>query len=211
MSQVQKKPYLLFDAGGVLVFPDHALLADIGQEFGLAVTAESLWEAHCRMFYAADEYAREHNGVFPGFSPDYYHSLYQSVGANGAALKGAAGLAFEQDQHISGWTSTHLWTSEALVKLKGVGYGMSVISNSDGRVNTILSDVNLLDHFEAVFDSHVLSIEKPDPRIFQIALDSLGLKSSEAIYIGDVYYIDVLGANRVGLGAVQIGMPPGCQ
>ena len=52
-----------------------------------------------------------------------------------------------------------------------------------------------------------MGVEKPDPRIFQIALERAGLEPSEAAYVGDLYSIDVLGARAAGLHAVL--MDPG--
>jgi HAD superfamily hydrolase (TIGR01549 family) len=203
MSQQNSKPYLLLDAGGVLVFPDTDLLVKIAARDGIVITPEKLFEAHCRLFHAADCQTRQ-EGVFPGFSDGYYYALYQYAGASGEALAKAAKLAVEHDRQVSGWTATRPWVSETLENLAGSGYRMAVISNSDGRAEKILTDLGLRDHFEAVFDSHILGVEKPDPWIFQIALESLGLESSAAIYFGDMYMIDVWGANGVGLGAVHL-------
>ena len=83
---------------------------------------------------------------------------------------------------------------------------MAVISNSDGRVDQILQELNLRNFFEIVIDSFVVGVEKPDPFIFEIALKRLNWDPKETIYIGDIYYIDVWGANRAGLGAVHLDM-----
>jgi len=52
-------------------------------------------------------------------------------------------------------------------------------------------------------------VEKPDPRIFQIALERAGLEPAQAAYVGDLYSIDVLGARAAGLRAVLMN-PGGC-
>jgi FMN phosphatase YigB (HAD superfamily) len=47
-------------------------------------------------------------------------------------------------------------------------------------------------------------VEKPDPAIFALALERLGAPPDTAMYVGDVFSIDVLGARRAGLDAVLI-------
>jgi FMN phosphatase YigB (HAD superfamily) len=49
-----------------------------------------------------------------------------------------------------------------------------------------------------------VGFEKPDRKIFELALDELDLKPQEALYIGDIYYVDVWGANQAGIGAVHL-------
>jgi putative hydrolase of the HAD superfamily len=59
-------------------------------------------------------------------------------------------------------------------------------------------------------------VEKPDPRIFRAALDALGVAPEEALYVGDLYEVDVVGARAAGISAVllaqpEAGSPPGCR
>jgi putative hydrolase of the HAD superfamily len=43
---------------------------------------------------------------------------------------------------------------------------------------------------------------KPDPRIFQLALDALGMHADEVLYVGDMPGIDVVGARAAGIRPV---------
>ena len=52
-----------------------------------------------------------------------------------------------------------------------------------------------------------MGVEKPDPRIFRIALERAGVAATEAVYVGDLYSIDVVGARAAGLSAIL--MDPG--
>jgi putative hydrolase of the HAD superfamily len=79
---------------------------------------------------------------------------------------------------------------------------MGVISNSDGTVGKLLEELDLAQYFESVTDSHVCGCEKPSPQIFQIALNTLKVNPEQAIYIGDVYSVDFLGARGVGMSAL---------
>ena len=53
--------------------------------------------------------------------------------------------------------------------------GSAVVSNADGRIAAALAATGLDRHFAAIIDSHVVGVEKPDPRIFHLALDACGV------------------------------------
>jgi putative hydrolase of the HAD superfamily len=63
--------------------------------------------------------------------------------------------------------------------------------------------------FAGLFDAEVFScscgLRKPDPRIYQIALDQLGVDPWEALFVGDGANDELAGAERVGMRAAQIG------
>jgi FMN phosphatase YigB (HAD superfamily) len=93
---------------------------------------------------------------------------------------------------------------DALHCLLRQGFRMSVVSNADGRVRRQLEQLGLAKYIEQVFDSRLVGYEKPDVRLFQHTLGVLGLQPEDCLYVGDVYYIDVLGANRAGIAAVHV-------
>jgi FMN phosphatase YigB (HAD superfamily) len=68
----------------------------------------------------------------------------------------------------------------------------------------LLNEVGLAEYFSVIVDSHVVGFEKPDPRIFHWALQRTGVTPNEAVYVGDFYSLDVVGARRVGLDAILL-------
>jgi FMN phosphatase YigB (HAD superfamily) len=58
-------------------------------------------------------------------------------------------------------------------------------------------------------DSHVVGVSKPDPRIFAIALDRLGVPATSTWYVGDSPHHDLGGASAAGLGRVYLVDPLG--
>jgi putative hydrolase of the HAD superfamily len=119
-------------------------------------------------------------------------------------------LGLHREKHL--WASVKAGTSEALEALRAAGYRLAVISNSDGRAVEGLAAAGLLAHFEAVIDSELVGCEKPDPRIFLTALERMGLSPAEALYVGDIYEVDVVGARRAGLDVIlldPLGNHPG--
>ena len=71
----------------------------------------------------------------------------------------------------------------------------------------ILQGLGLGRHLDFVIDSSQVGVEKPDPRIFRIALERAGMAATDAVYVGDLYSVDVLGARAAGLNAIL--MDPG--
>ena len=79
-----------------------------------------------------------------------------------------------------------------------------MISNSNGWVEQLVTESGLRPYFHFVLDSQLLGVEKPDPRIFQIALDRIEIGPAEALYIGDLYSIDVVGSRAAGMRAILL-------
>jgi HAD superfamily hydrolase (TIGR01509 family) len=104
-----------------------------------------------------------------------------------------------------GGISSRLWSyvlpgvREALEKFKAMGLQLVVVSNADGTVEQSLESLQLRSYFDVVVDSHVVQVEKPDPKIFQIALESSGAIPEYTLHVGDIYNIDVVGAWSAGI------------
>ncbi|MDH7484687.1 MAG: HAD family hydrolase [Anaerolineae bacterium] len=198
------KPYLLLDAGGTLLFIDQVYLSQTAQALGFQVEAARFYEEHFRIMHWLDAYIRDHRQFPPRVNKPYPQILFESVGLpeEAAAQAGQAAEAAHKEKNL--WTFTLPWVAETLDCLSAEGYRMSIISNSDGRVEQQLLDLGLRGYFERVYDSKVVGTQKPDPRIFHLALADLGLRPEEAVYVGDAFYIDIWGANRAGVPAVHL-------
>jgi putative hydrolase of the HAD superfamily len=109
------------------------------------------------------------------------------------------------------WSRTAPGTLDALDRLRAAGLRLAVVSNSDGRVEEALEAAGLRDRFEVVLDSALVGVEKPDPAIFRAALAALGVAPAEALYVGDLYEVDVVGARAAGMQAALLatGETPG--
>jgi len=79
-----------------------------------------------------------------------------------------------------------------------------VISNANGTVKKAFARIGLARFFEVIVDSAEVGIEKPDARVFELALRAMNVRADEAAYVGDVYKVDVLGARAAGMRAVLI-------
>ena len=78
-------------------------------------------------------------------------------------------------------------------------YQLAVISNNFGNTRGWCDEYGLSPLLEAIIDSTVLGIAKPDARIFQAALSELDVAPAHAIYVGDSYSADMVGGKNAGL------------
>lgn len=91
-----------------------------------------------------------------------------------------------------------------LQRLADLGFRMAVVSNFAPTLNRILEDKGVADYFEAIFVSTLVGYEKPDPRIYQHALDVTGIQPSDILYIGDHETNDIWAPAQVGIRGLRI-------
>ncbi len=199
-----KYPYLLLDAGGTLVFPDQDLIARTAAAEGGPVDPERLYEAHFRFLHWFDTQVRDAALPTAISMRTFFRDMMTDAGVPHESAERAVETLLERHETISLWTYTKSWVAETLAVLQRMGVRMSVISNSDGRVRDQLEVCGITPYLEAVFDSAIVGVEKPDRRLFDHALKELGLAAADAIYVGDTYQVDVVGANGAGLAVVHL-------
>lgn len=91
-----------------------------------------------------------------------------------------------------------------LAELRRRGYRLGVVSNWDSRLTPICDSLGITGHMEFVLASAVVGVEKPDRRIFEMALARMGVAADRAIHVGDDFEADVLGARGAGVAAVHL-------
>ena len=62
-----------------------------------------------------------------------------------------------------------------------------------------IEKLGLIPYIDAIVTSEEAGAEKPAPQMFQMILDKLGVQASEALYVGDSYKKDVIGAEKMGI------------
>lgn len=83
-------------------------------------------------------------------------------------------------------------------------YPMALVSNFYGNIETILQDFNLSEFFPKIIESAVVGVRKPDPAIYQLGVDAIGLPAGEVLVVGDSYDKDIVPAKQVGCKAVWL-------
>ena len=192
----------LFDAGGTLVHVDYAFVVALAAEHGVAIDPERMPEGDVAARLAVDERLRR---VAAGEDTDakrvggYFHDLLLGAGvAPGPAEWLAPHVkAAHDDENL--WRVPYHDALETLVALRAAGLATAVISNADGRVRALLARAGLTAQLDYVIDSHEEGVEKPHPEIFHRAIARSGTAPERALYVGDIYAVDVLGSRAAGL------------
>ncbi len=93
-----------------------------------------------------------------------------------------------------------------LLNLQKQGYRLGIISNAgdDDDVQYLVDKAQLRPYLDIILSSAVHGTRKPSPRIFQAALDKLGIQPSRAVMVGDKLEADILGAHNTGMFGVWI-------
>ena len=206
MSERAPLDAVLLDAGGTLVRLDFEWMAETVSTLGARVTPEALRRAEVegrRRYDRSGEVAPAPGEPGPplGKAGDiraYFGGMLEAASV-GRSVVAAALERFERRQADTGlWTRPMEGARAALDGFAALGLRCAVVSNSDGRAEMHLRDCDMLRGVEFVVDSHRVGIEKPDPRIFHIALDRLGVAAARALFVGDIRSVDEAGARAAG-------------
>lgn len=197
-------PLVTFDAGQVLVELDLDFLGRRLAERGHVVAPGALHAAAPAAWRAFD--ALLETGVPSGDAhATPWHTLV-------AALLTGAGIADPAP------TVAWLWSEQPRAnlfrrpitgmvdlarELAAAGATVAVLSNSEGRLAELLTELAIADPFVAIHDSGRLGFEKPDRRMFDHARGDH--PAASAIHIGDSWTADVEGAIAAGWRAVWYG------
>jgi HAD superfamily hydrolase (TIGR01549 family) len=206
---------VLFDAGNTLAHLDYGFIAAVLETHGhprtpLAIriaeySAKAAIDRHLTPRVAAAEHVEAllwHDA--PPERPSYFGTVLQTLGVTDAAAQPILDALQAHNRAECLWRVVESDTADVLTALRARGLTLAVISNADGRIEADLERYGLRPHFATVVDSHVVGVEKPHPGIFNIALERIQATAGTAMYVGDVFSIDVLGARRAGLDAVLL-------
>jgi putative hydrolase of the HAD superfamily len=185
---------VVFDAGGVLLLPDVAVVRGGLREYGMQPTDDDFHRVHYTLNSWIDTVAELD---------------WHEVDRRAAASLGVP------DEHIDagGAVMRHAYTgapwvpiegaAETLRAIAGRGYLLAIVSNAHGTMEEQLASHEICStrghpaaRVEIVVDSAVVGVEKPDSRIFGYALDALGVPAGRCMYVGDTVRFDVNGAPR---------------
>jgi FMN phosphatase YigB (HAD superfamily) len=191
---------VLFDAGGVLVLPDPTVLGPLLVPYG----GDPGVAAHHRAHYSGMAVKGRAGAVERDWT-EYDVAYVRSIGVPAHDEAEAAWL-------LGRTRSARLWRYPiassvlALRELHDRGVPIGVVSNASGQIEATLLRSAVCQVGDGpgvpvlcVIDSHVVGVEKPDPRIFGFALDVLGLPPEKVAYVGDSLHMDVGGATAAGL------------
>lgn len=202
---------VLLDAGFTLTFPDHERIAGHAAEAGVRVDAAALARAEDPVrrelaLYPWASTPAQQTTRPPSAGAAFFRRMLDLAGAEapGPALDAAAATIWRRHLERNVWCRVGEGVEAALGRLRAAGLRLGVVSNSEGTVERMLNEVGLGRHLETVVDSWVVGVAKPDPRIFQIALERLGVDAASAVMVGDVPAVDMEGARAASIAGVLI-------
>ncbi len=205
MGETVKISFVWFDIGYTLLYMQREVtyqqaLRDLGHKIPLADIE--------REFHLTDKlFMREYPGIFLKDKKVYMPSYL-------GLMNYRLGLSLDVCELDVRWdaikqNSDHYWLpfdgiKEVLADLKQKSVGLGVISNWDCTARDTLTATGLIDFFDHLVISCEVDCIKPDPRIFEIALQKAAITADNCVYIGDNYYDDAIGSRKVGMKALII-------
>ncbi len=84
----------------------------------------------------------------------------------------------------------------------------ALLTNNVSAMDQPIGDDTLADLFDVVIESSRVGVRKPDPRFYQLALDSLGVRADEAVFLDDLG-INLKPARELGMTTIKVAEPDG--
>lgn len=213
-SPFEGKRLVLFDLDGTLrkLRPSSLeKLVSIGADLGLTFAAEArrrairwsheYWATNDRVHHDLDRFGRD------AFLENYLALYLKALGVDGAGAK--KGLIpriiarfreeFAPEPYLEPGAKELLW------KLREAGLKLGLVSNRDNPLTGLAIELGVIEHFHFTLAAGQVNSWKPKPEIFLHALKLGGnVPPEKAVYVGDNYYADVVGARGAGISAVLL-------
>jgi HAD superfamily hydrolase (TIGR01509 family) len=195
---------VFLDAGGVLVTPSWDRVSAALAAHGIDVPAGAL--------AAADPLVRRDIDLGLGAAASdqqrgwaYFNRILDYCGTSRSPSADAA-LDDLQTYHAvhNLWERVPHGVAETLDGLHAMGLKLVVVSNANGKLKVLFERLGLARHFDVMLDSAEEGVEKPDPRLFQLALERSQATPTDTVHVGDLYHVDVQGARGAGLDAILL-------
>jgi putative hydrolase of the HAD superfamily len=197
---------VLLDYGNVIGAVDYATIAadvrEAGGEGDLEATLAvepAAYRAHDRAMYGGAGHAQAWDVMLRTFVDAAWGS------APGGTEERAAVVAqlWRRQPERNLWRRILPEARDLIGDLNAAGVPLGIVSNSEGRMRELLTEMELADSFAVIVDSGAAGVSKPDPAIFRLAAEELGLPLGELVHVGDSEAADVAGALAAGAYAIR--------
>jgi HAD superfamily hydrolase (TIGR01509 family) len=196
---------VFLDAGGVLIQPNVERVSAVMRRYGIIVDADALLQADHHVKHELDKAKTIESTDDTQRLLDYLDRVLKRAGAVASpALTAAAQELYAYHTERNLWETIPAEVVPALERLRAAGLRLAVISNANGTVHDHFNRLGLTPYFDQILDSRVEGVEKPDPRIFERALERMRARPERSVHLGDLYYVDVVGARSAGMQAVLL-------
>ena len=196
---------LFLDAGGVLVYPNWSRISDALARRGVRVDPEALARAepHAKRQLDVPQTINATNDAGRGWL--YFNLIFERAGVPvNAQVEAALEELYAYHRETNLWELVPPAVFPALAALRECGLSITIVSNANGKLRVLFDRLQLSGCVDCLLDSHEESVEKPDPRFFERALERSGARKDTTIHVGDLYHVDVVGARNAGLRGVLL-------
>jgi putative hydrolase of the HAD superfamily len=205
---------VFFDAGETLLYP-HPSFAEVFSEVlrdeGHILDPATVQEVVSAYSQRFTESLLRGNGRLWSISPERSRKMWRGVYDH---FLTEVGVPREEHDHIferlyARFTdlSTYRLHPDALPvleRLRKAELTLGLISNFEEWLERLLEALEVGHYFDVSVISGVEGIEKPDPKIFRLALERAGVAPHEAVYVGDHPFFDTDPAREAGMLPVLI-------
>jgi putative hydrolase of the HAD superfamily len=199
---------VFFDAGETLLYPHPSfpeLLSIVLKQQGFDVTPEAIRD---ELHVISGEFSKESAigwSTSPERSRRFWGSLYRLLleALDIPYTDEVAAAVYATFTDLSSYR-TFPDVEPTLVLLRDSGIVLGLISNFEEWLERLLERVGLTGYFDVRAISGVEGVEKPDPKIFRLALERAGVEPSDAVYVGDNPEFDTEPAEAIGMLGVLL-------
>jgi putative hydrolase of the HAD superfamily len=201
---------VFFDAGETLVhphptFPDlfSRVLAREGYDVDTEMIRERIHVVSDRFAHAAE--TNELWTTTPERSRTFWHDVYgiffRELGISDA--NGLIDIVYAEFTDLANY-AVFEDVVPMLRRLRDAGLRLGIISNFEEWLERLLDQLGVRQYFDVRVISGVEGMEKPDPRIFELAMSRAGVDAASSVYVGDSPKFDVEPAAALGMLPVLI-------
>ncbi len=201
---------VFFDAGETLVHPYPSfpeLLARVLEQEGYEADTDVI---HTTMHVVSDRFTqagrnRELWSTSGERSKKFWMSIYERF-LSDMGLPLGNGLAERLYTTFTDLSNYRLFDDAvpALERLRDSGFKLGLVSNFEEWLERLLESLGVSGFFEIQVISGVEGYEKPDTRLFKLALDRMNAEPDTSVYVGDHPYFDIEPAESIGMFGVLI-------
>jgi putative hydrolase of the HAD superfamily len=202
---------VLFDFGGTLY--DYAALepaereslVELARQSGIDAEAQAIQRAHREaMRRAFRNYLPRRFYLHRDLFREAVIGMLESFGVTPDPQRLDRYRAAQWERHARDFALRE-GVADTLEALRRRGVHLGIVSNiDDDQLAHLLDLAGIASYFDSILSSEQAQSCKPDPAIFEAALQRAGCTAGEALFVGDTLAQDIAGANQVGLQSVLL-------
>jgi putative hydrolase of the HAD superfamily len=188
---------VVFDFGGVLITPITTLIDEVAGWHGVDMV-----EMLDVLMGPREESTSDH----PWHRAERGELTTAALQAEVAPFAAAAGLTLRGDEYerlLCGEFEVHDEMLDRIASLRAEGYSIGLLTNSFKEFRALLERHVDFDLFDVVVDSSEVGHRKPEPAIYAVMADRLGVDPEQIVYLDD-FAANLEGARRAGWTTIHV-------